>query len=295
MAAGNERGRPGGCPRRLPLVLFDLGVIHGRWCFAALEMCLGVFLGERRVGRQDDVDRAFLIERATVEPDGLGRLAVRHVQDQVGIEECPRGKRDLVSACRLFLRNQDNLDARSRKLELSSCFLFVRAMARGLSLNAKARRTLELHRERQTGGGRRSAADGGRQTRITQLAREGSPLPGLRLPQRSCHANPIRWLADGFPGSNPTCPASQSGLCGLRRSRCQIPISSLGRSAGCRSAAPRTARGSSGFPGLCRTCVPLEGHRDLLLISVAGCRSWAQRDLGRPQKVPTAIRDDGGT
>ena len=104
------------------------------------------------------VDRAFLIERATVEPDGLGRLAVRHVQDQVGIEECPRGKRDLVSACRLFLRNQDNLDARSRKPELSSCFLFVRAMARGLSLNAKARRTLELHRERQTGGGRRSAA-----------------------------------------------------------------------------------------------------------------------------------------
>jgi adenylate cyclase len=34
MAAGNEKGRPGGCPRRLPLVLFDLGVIHGRWCFA---------------------------------------------------------------------------------------------------------------------------------------------------------------------------------------------------------------------------------------------------------------------
>src|SRR6185436_311602 len=122
MAAGNEKGRPGGWPRRLPLVLFDLGVIHGRWCFAALEMCLGVFLGERRVGRQADVDRAFLIERATVEPDGLGRLAVRHVQDQVGIEECPRGKRDLVSACRLFLRNQDNLDARSRKRELSSVF-----------------------------------------------------------------------------------------------------------------------------------------------------------------------------
>ena len=24
------------------------------------------------------------------------------------------------------------------------------------------------------------------------------------------------------------------------------------------------SRGSSGFPGLCRTCVPLEGHRDLL-------------------------------
>ena len=68
------------------------------------------------------VDRAFLIERATVEPDGLGRLAVRHVQDQVGIEECPRGKRDLVSACRLFLRNQDNLDARSRKRELSAVF-----------------------------------------------------------------------------------------------------------------------------------------------------------------------------
>jgi hypothetical protein len=69
---------------------------------------------------------------------------------------------------------------------------------------------------------------------------------------------------DRFRSSNPTTPASQSGLCGLRRSRCQIPISSLGRSAGCRSAAPRTARGSSGFPGLCRTCVPLEGHRDLL-------------------------------
>ena len=111
MAAGNEKGRPGGCPRRLPLVLFDLGVNTAG--VRALEMCLGVFLGERRVGRQDDVDRAFLIERATVEPDGLGRLAVRHVQDQVGIEECPRGKRDLVSACRLFLRNQDNLDARS--------------------------------------------------------------------------------------------------------------------------------------------------------------------------------------
>jgi hypothetical protein len=78
MAAGNENGRPGGCPRRLPLVLLDLGVIHGRWCFAALEMRLGVFLGERRVGRQDDVDRA----------------------------------------------------------------LFVRAMARGLSLNAKPARTL---------------------------------------------------------------------------------------------------------------------------------------------------------
>ena len=28
--------------------------------------------------------------------------------------------------------------------------------------------------------------------------------------QRSCHANPIRWLADGFAGSNPTCPARQS-------------------------------------------------------------------------------------
>ena len=28
--------------------------------------------------------------------------------------------------------------------------------------------------------------------------------------RRSCHANPIRWLADGFAGSNPTCPARQS-------------------------------------------------------------------------------------
>ena len=76
--------------------------------------------------------------------------------------------------------------------------------------NSEGRHDSQLHRERQTGGGRRSAADGGRQTRITQLAREGSPPPGLRLPQRNCHANPIRWLADGFPGSNPTCPASQS-------------------------------------------------------------------------------------
>jgi hypothetical protein len=66
------KGPPGGCPRRLPLVLLNLGVIHGRWCCAALEMRLGVFLGERRVGRQDDVDRAFLIERATVEPSALG-------------------------------------------------------------------------------------------------------------------------------------------------------------------------------------------------------------------------------
>ena len=100
---------------------------------------------------------------------------------------------------------------------------------------------------------------------IMQLEREGSPPPGLRLPQ----AKLSRKSNLGSPrpdsaGSNPTCPASQSGLCGLRRSRCQSPISSLGRSAGCRSAAPRTARGSSGFPGLCRTCVPLEGHRDLL-------------------------------
>ena len=102
------------------------------------------------------------------------------------------------------------------------------------------------------------------QTRITQLAREGSPPRACAHSRRSCHGIPIRLLAEGFASSNPTCPASQSGLCGLRRSRCQIPISSLGRSAGCRSAAPRTARGSSGFPGLCRTCVPLEGHRDLL-------------------------------
>ena len=142
MAAGNERGRPGGCPRRLPLVLFDLGVIHGRWCFAALEMCLGVFLGERRVGRQDDVDRAFLIERATVEPDGLGRLAVRHVQDQVGIEECPRGKRDwsALVGCSSGTRTTSTRGAASANFP--RCFLFVRAMARGLSLNAKARRTL---------------------------------------------------------------------------------------------------------------------------------------------------------
>ena len=58
--------------------------------------------------------------------------------------------------------------------------------------NSEGRHDSQLHRERQTGGGRRSAADGGRQTRITQLAREGSPPPGLRLPQRNCHANPIR-------------------------------------------------------------------------------------------------------
>ena len=52
----------------------------------------------------------------------LGGSPSGTVQDQVGIEECPRGKRDLVSACRLFLRDQDNLDARSRKRELSSVF-----------------------------------------------------------------------------------------------------------------------------------------------------------------------------
>ena len=34
--------------------------------------------------------------------------------------------------------------------------------------------------------------------------------------RRNCHANPIRWLADGFDGSNPTCPARQSGLRGAK-------------------------------------------------------------------------------
>ena len=31
---------------------------------------------------------------------------------------------------------------------------------------------------------------------------------------RNCYANPIGWLEPGFAGSNPTCPASQCGLCG---------------------------------------------------------------------------------
>jgi hypothetical protein len=44
----------------------------------------------------------------------------------------------------------------------------------------------------------------------TSIFREGSPPPGLRLPRRNCHANPIKWLADGFAGSNPTCPTGQS-------------------------------------------------------------------------------------
>ena len=84
---------------------------------------------------------------------------------------------------------------------------------------------------------------------LGSLVSEGSRCPaGAYLP-RNCHANPIRWLADGFAGSNPTCPASQSGLhwataTAMARARStppgrvspinsQIPISSFGRSAGC--------------------------------------------------------------
>jgi hypothetical protein len=51
------------------------------------------------------------------------------------------------------------------------------------------------------------------QMRIMQLAREGSPPPGLRLTQAECHANTIRWPAAGFAGSNLTGPARQCGLC----------------------------------------------------------------------------------
>jgi hypothetical protein len=48
------------------------------------------------------------------------------------------------------------------------------------------------------------------QMRIIQLAREGSPPAGLRL--LHAHANPISWPAPGFAGSNPICPARQTGL-----------------------------------------------------------------------------------
>jgi hypothetical protein len=46
--------------------------------------------------------------------------------------------------------------------------------------------------------------------RIMQLAREGSPPPGLRPPQAELSRNPIRWPALGFAGSNPICPGTQS-------------------------------------------------------------------------------------
>ena len=44
--------------------------------------------------------------------------------------------------------------------------------------------------------------------------------------RRSCHANPIRWLADGFAGSNPTCPATQS-VCASATEAVIRPISPI--------------------------------------------------------------------
>ena len=112
--------------------------------------------------------------------------------------------------------------------------------------------------------------------------------------QRSCHANPIRWLADGFPGSNPHAqPGSRSlwaASLALSDSD-QQPRQIGGMSVG----------GASYSSGVVRLSRPLPDVRAarrapgiLLLISVAGCRSCAQRDLGRPQKVPTAILMMGG-
>ena len=83
-------------------------------------------------------------------------------------------------------------------------------------------RSAELH-PASTGFRRRSGAP------LIRDAQVRVPPPALRVFANSdliCR------------GSSPAAPASQSGLCGLHRSRCQI--SSLGRSAGCRSAAPRT-------------------------------------------------------
>jgi hypothetical protein len=50
------------------------------------------------------------------------------------------------------------------------------------------------------------------QTRITQLAREGSPPRACAHSRRSCHGIPIRLLGEGFASSNPTCPTRESGL-----------------------------------------------------------------------------------
>ena len=66
------------------------------------------------------------------------------------------------------------------------------------------------------------------QIRITRLVREGSPPPGLRLLWRNCHANPIRWLADGFAGSNPTCPATQSSQTGGPQEKNSVQRAHLG-------------------------------------------------------------------
>ena len=112
-----------------------------------------------------------------------------------------------------------------------------------------------------------------------QLESERSPPPGLRLRQAklSRKSNQVaRGRIRRFESYMPSQPVhlqrvtygSRSESINLQM-RChelnidetvpsgaissQIPISSFGRSAGCRSAAPRTARGSSGFPGLCRT------------------------------------------
>ena len=68
--------------------------------------------------------------------------------------------------------------------------------------------------------------------------RGGSILrPGCAYLRHNCHANPIRWPAPGFDGSNPICPARQSGLrelTALSFSSRRQPVIRLGVFAECR-------------------------------------------------------------
>ena len=50
------------------------------------------------------------------------------------------------------------------------------------------------------------------QIRITSSYAKGLRRRACAYLRPSCHANPIRWLADGIGSSSPICPATQSGL-----------------------------------------------------------------------------------
>ena len=57
--------------------------------------------------------------------------------------------------------------------------------------------------ERLIGGVRREATEASRGPGISEHA-TGLRRRACAYLRRNCHANPIRWLADGFAGSNPT-------------------------------------------------------------------------------------------
>ena len=109
-------------------------------------------------------------------------------------------------------------------------------------------RSAELH-PASTGFRRRSGAPLIRDAQVRVLP------PGLRV-----LANSDSYMRR-FESCRPSQPVRSLWAASLALSDSDQQPRQIG---GMSSAAFRTARGSSGFPGLCRTCVPLEGHRDLL-------------------------------